>query len=210
MKFYFWIIICVLITACRSKAFIPRQGDLLFCVAEQSAYSNAIIDATAQHEPLKFDHVAIVIYYSGIPYVIEASSKKGVIKSTLEQFLSSATDINGKPGVVVKRINTYFPLTQMVTNAESHLGEAYDWSYKPDNGKMYCSELIYVCYNDSLGMPLFEAKPMNFRDINGKIPQFWINLFQSLGEDIPEGVSGTNPNDISKSSILTEVYRYFQ
>ena len=39
-----------------------------------------------------------------------------------------------------------------------------DSDYLPDNGELYCSELVYEAYLDSNGNHLFESKPMNFRD----------------------------------------------
>ena len=102
-----------------------------------------------------------------------------------------------------------FPASQALARAESHLGEAYDWSFLPDNGKMYCSELVYESYRLKDGRALFSARPMNFRDAEGNLPDFWDTLFQELGEDIPEGLPGTNPNDLSKESSLVEIWRSF-
>jgi hypothetical protein len=70
--------------------------------------------------------------------------------------------------------------------------------------------LVYQSFINDDGTPVFQAKPMSFRDSEGNIPQFWRDLFKSLGEEIPEGVAGTNPNDMSQEEILTEVYRYFK
>ena len=50
---------------------------------------------------------------------------------------------------------------------------------------------------------------MNFRAADGTMPAFWTELFEKLGEPIPEGVPGTNPNDMAREGVLTEVGRYF-
>ncbi|MBQ9073763.1 MAG: hypothetical protein IJY30_04825 [Muribaculaceae bacterium] len=128
---------------------------------------------------------------------------------SLNYFLTTATHVNGKIGVVVKRIAIDFSAIAAAEKARSFMGEPYDWSFLPDNGKMYCSELIYECYRNDDNTPLFTSKPMTFKDANGNIPQFWIDLFQSHDETIPEGIQGTNPNDMAKSPILIEVHRYF-
>lgn len=50
---------------------------------------------------------------------------------------------------------------------------------------------------------------MNFRAEDGTLPQFWTELFARRGESVPEGVPGTNPNDMSQERTLREVYRWF-
>lgn len=50
---------------------------------------------------------------------------------------------------------------------------------------------------------------MSFRDAEGQMPAFWVELFAKLGETVPEGVPGTNPNDLSRDEQLVEVHRYF-
>jgi len=197
------------ISSCASEQYVPQEGDLLFQVAAPSDFSNAITDATAQKDSIKISHVAIVAVNGGKPYVIDASSEKGVARKDWNEFISAAPSINGKAGVIVKRVNIDFPVEDAIARAKRHIGEEYDWSYYPDNGKMYCSELVYECYRQEDGMPLFTARPMNFRDADGNMPTFWTELFEKSGEPIPEGVSGTNPNDMSKEPILTEVYRFF-
>lgn len=209
MKKIYPILAAVMLAACAEKGYVPKEGDLLFQVAGQSDFSEAISNATAWADSLKFVHVAIVAVEDGKPYVIEASDSRGCSRTEWEDFLQSSGTIGGKPGVVVKRIAGRFPADAAVRRAKEHIGEAYDWSYRPDNGKVYCSELVYECYLKDDGTPLFAAQPMNFRDADGNMPAFWEELFGKLGEPVPEGVPGTNPNDLSKDTALVEVYRFF-
>ena len=44
---------------------------------------------------------------------------------------------------------------------------------------------------------------------DGTLPQFWTELFAKAGEEIPEGVPGTNPNDMARESILECAGRYY-
>ncbi len=203
------VLMLTLLSACTNSGYTPRNGDLLFKVAGDSAPSKAIADATAWHDSVKFSHVAIVATENGKPYVIEATGKKGVTRTEWDDFMASAPRIGEKAGVVVMRVTADFSAEDAVERAEGHLGEEYDWSYCPDNGKMYCSELVYESFRKADGTPLFTAKPMNFRDSKGDMPRFWVELFEKLNEPIPEGVEGTNPNDMSKEPILKEVYRFF-
>lgn len=202
-------LLLTILSGCADRKYTPRNGDLLFKVAGESEPSQAIADATAWHDSVRFSHVAIVATENGKPYVLEASGKKGVTRTEWEDFMSSAPLIDGKAGVVAMRVTVDFSADEAIARAKGHLGEEYDWSYYPNNGKMYCSELVYECFRKEDGTPLFTAKPMNFRDSKGDMPKFWVELFEKLGEPIPEGVEGTNPNDMSKEPILTEVYRFF-
>ena len=111
-------------------------------------------------------------------------------------------------GVVVMRVNCDFSVKEAVHRAESMLGLPYDWSYLPDNNKLYCSELIYESYLTPAGDHIFQSRPMNFLSPDGTFPQFWTELFSTLGEEIPQGTPGTNPNDLAHESCLVEVYRY--
>ena len=142
-------------------------------------------------------------------YIIEASPEAGVRVCPIDTLLEHAPKINGRPGVMVKRLEIDFPVEQAIARAKSYLGQPYDWTYLPDNGKLYCSELIYDSFLDVDGKHIFHAQPMNFRASDGTMPQFWIDLFEELKQEVPEGVPGTNPNDLSRDERLLEVYRYF-
>lgn len=197
------------VCACRSEEFPLRTGDLLFQVNEPSEMTEAITDASAPHDRHKISHVAIFQQAGDRRLVIEATGRGGVRKVTLEEFLRSSARIEGRPGVLAMRVRAEFPVGEAIRRAEVHLGEPYDYSYLPDNGRMYCSELVYESYRREDGTPLFTARPMNFRNAEGELPDFWIELFEQLGEPIPEGIPGTNPADMAKEPVLEEVYRYF-
>lgn len=165
--------------------------------------SEAIVRSTKPDGGMQFDHVAMFATVRDSPVVIEASAKDGVVIRKWDVFLSDA-----KNGVVVKRINHKVDMKAAVRRAMSFAGQPYDWSYMPGNGKMYCSELIYNSFIDSDGNRLFKEKPMSFRDAEGNTPRFWIELFRKSGEPIPEGIPGTNPNDMAKETFLDEIYIY--
>lgn len=207
---YMSLLFVVAMTACNKVPYEPYKGDLLFVVGEESSeFSEAITKSTAHHEMLKYDHVAIVDVVGDSACVVEASSRGGVVVTPWSEFMESAKMTDGRVGVVVKRVNVAVDVDATVDAARAHLGEEYDWSFRPDNGKMYCSELVYESYLDNNGQHLFDANPMSFRDAEGNLPQFWIDLYSRLGEEVPEGVDGTNPTEMSQSLILTEVARLF-
>lgn len=39
--------------------------------------------------------------------------------------------------------------------------------------------------------------------------RFWAELFAGLGEEIPQDIPGTNPNDMARDPQLKEVTRYY-
>ena len=203
------IAIVLILSSCNTNYSKLHDGDLLFCVAENSVMSNAIVDATQTEMDIQYDHVAIYTLVENIPSVIEANPKEGVVCRSLEAFLDDATSINGGKGVVAMRLTESINIEDAIERAHQFIGQPYDWSYLPNNNRFYCSELIYECYRNDDGTPFFEAKPMTFRDKNGDIPTFWLELFRNNGEPIPEGVLGTNPNDMVLDPSLEEVYSYY-
>ncbi|MBO7278073.1 MAG: hypothetical protein J6U70_00530 [Bacteroidales bacterium] len=215
-------VLALVLQACGRAQFVPQDGDIVFCVGGTSAMSEAIVDAT--QGATQYDHVALFAYVDGAPAVIEAAPKHGVVVTPWAEFLADATPVNGRPGIVVMRLLSpdgpdrprpdiseavAVDAATIVNRARTFLGQPYDWSYLPDNGKLYCSELIYECYRRTDGQPVFSAQPMRFRDADGNLPQFWVDLFAKLGETVPEGVPGTNPNDLSQDPQLVQVHRYF-
>ncbi|MBQ4440897.1 MAG: hypothetical protein IJT61_05530 [Bacteroidales bacterium] len=85
----------------------------------------------------------------------------------------------------------------IITRTKSLVGKSYDIVFLPDNDAYYCSELIQVAFGD-----IFPSKPMNWRDAEGNLPEYWIKHFEELGAPVPEGVPGTNPTDMSRSPLL--------
>lgn len=50
---------------------------------------------------------------------------------------------------------------------------------------------------------------MNFKDREGRMSRFWQELFAKLGMEVPQGVTGTNPNDMFGEEVLEDVYKFF-
>lgn len=195
--------------ACAPTAPDLQPGDLLFQVGIRSSMSGAITATTGHDNTLSFTHVGIFIPGKGADSVLEATSEGGVRLTSLPEFLDRADRIARKPAVVAMRLRDTSGVSASLSRARRLLGLPYDYSFRPDNGKFYCSELIWESYRDTAGKRLFTARPMNFRAADGTMPDFWVELFEKLGEPIPEGVPGTNPNDMAREEILTEVGRYF-
>lgn len=160
-----------------------RPGDLLF-FRDSEGMGRAVQESTGE-----YTHVAIAI---DSVWTIDATPGDGV------SLRYQGTDIRAD----IYRLTIPFDTAAVVARARSFIGQPYDDAFLPDNGAMYCSELVYECYLDSNGNHLFEAKPMNWRNKEGKMPKYWKRHFKKLKMPIPEGVPGTNPTDLSRSALL--------
>lgn len=208
--FLFLTMCAFFLTLKASDSIVLKTGDLLFQISGTSDFSKAISASTGVSDMPDFVHVGIVVVEDDtVVNVFEASPEAGVRIVDINKFLDSSPKAGNRPGVVVKRLSADFDAGSTAENAKKYLGEEYDWWYLPDNGKMYCSELVYESFLSPEGEHIFQASPMNFRDADGNMPEFWIKLYEKLGVDIPEGIPGTNPNSLSQDSRLEEIYRYF-
>ena len=171
--------------------------------------TGAITAATGKERQLNYSHVGIAVRSRGVDSVLEATSDGGVRVTALGDFLARSARIDGRPAVTVMRLRDTTGVAAAIERARKFIGQPYDYSFRPDNGKMYCSELVWASYLAQDGSRLFTARPMNFRAADGTMPQFWTELFAKAGEEIPEGVPGTNPNDMARESILECAGRYY-
>ena len=166
-------------------------GDLLFY--EDSAGMGAAIRESTGH----YTHVAMIESVGDTIYIIDATQRYGVSR---RPFLRQLND--DRPYPTAYRLTIPFDTAVVIAHARSFVGQPYDNAFLPDNGALYCSELIYECYLDTAGRHLFEAQPMNFRNKQGRMPHYWKKHFKRLGIKVPEGILGTNPTDMSRSPLL--------
>ena len=138
-----------------------------------------------------------------------ARRHSGVRVTALGDFLARSARIDGRPAVTVMRLRDTTGVAAAIERARKFIGQPYDYSFRPDNGKMYCSELVWESYLAPDGSRRFPARPMNFRAADGSLPRFWAELFAGLGEEIPQDIPGTNPNDMARDPQLKEVARCY-
>ena len=175
------------------QRFTLQSGDLLFFTGVIGDMDKAITESTGV-----YTHVAMVERDSSERvWIIDASPYRGVRRTLLSEYYRHYYDLY--------RFIVPFDTAAVIARVHTFLGQPYDDCFLPDNGKMYCSELIYECFLDTNGNHLFKAKPMNWRDAKGKLPKYWKKHFQKLGMKAPEGVLGTNPTDLSRSPLLRKL-----
>lgn len=111
-----------------------KEGDVVF-ISGQTSQAPYIKLGTMS----KWSHCGVIVQTSDGLQVLEAS--KTVRLTPYDKFISWAKDDNYK----VKR-----PKKQLdkPINYKKYLGMPYDVQFKFDNGKMYCSELVWLIYKD--------------------------------------------------------------
>ena len=211
------IFICIVLaaagiaTSCSRKAEPEKlkTGDLVFVglpldySIEEGSMDEAISSATGDSGELNLIHVAIAEVKGDSTWIIDATIKHGVDRHPLDTFLTDFTLKDGSlPVFIVKRLNDPSKAEQFVENAKRSLGQPYDVYFLPDNGSKYCSELVRDSYTLDDGAYIFDSVPMNFKGPDGEFPLYWKQLFGLLGQEIPQDVPGTNPQDMSKSPAI--------
>jgi len=191
--------------------FVPAEGDLLFQDLDSSPLCDAIEDVTSGVNGAGLCHVGIAtLQYRGGPQVIEAYGA-AVAARPLAEFLARSKDNAGRPKVIVGRLKEPYRslVPAAVRRARKLLGTPYDQFFLPDNGRLYCSELVWECFRDSAGRPLFDLTPMTFKPPgSGEPMKVWKDYYAKLGVPIPEGVPGCNPGGLSSSDRIDIVHAY--
>lgn len=200
----------VMMCACGSGVSL-RTGDLLFQQTRSEEMADAIVAATGHDGAVNFTHVGIVERRGDSLYVVEAIGEE-VTATPLAAFMERAAERNGRPLVAVGRVREADStvVVRALQRAHARMGLPYDDDFLPDNGKLYCSELVWECFlaaDDSTH--LFRSRPMTFRAADGSMPDYWTRHFAALGMAVPEGVAGTNPNDMAEDPAVRIVWRYY-
>jgi hypothetical protein len=120
-----------------------KEGDVIFQTS-QSEQSPLIQIGTRS----MITHCGIVVMKGGKPYVLE--TQRTIVLTPFDKFIA-----RGKDGRYwLKRSNK----DNIKIKYNSYLGKPYDLAFKFDNGKFYCSELIYDIYIKQLGIELCKPK----------------------------------------------------
>jgi len=206
------LLTALLVCSCSRPAL--HTGDLVFVgipanyhSSDSTSMSSAIADATGDGE-LNLIHVAILEVKGDSIWTIDATIDHGVDRHPLDTFFADFTLRDGSlPTFIIKRVKgeSRKALKGYIANADNYLGEPYDNGFLPDNGAHYCTELVRDCYVTQDGEYLFDEAPMNFLDADGNLPAYWDKLFTSMGVPVPQGIPGTNPQDMSQSPLLVPV-----
>ncbi len=200
------LIFGVLLFSCSSRPVSTEElaeGTFIFQDLDCGPLCDAIESVTPGLNGRHFSHVGLVQKVEDSTVVVEAISAGGVVRTPLQQFLSRVSD----PSALVymqlspKHHNI---LPEAFAYIDSVMGTPYDDSYLMNNGKYYCSELLYDAFKfANAGKPFFQLHPMTFKQPG--TPTYdpaWIAYYQELGEAIPEGQLGCNPGGLASGGKL--------
>ena len=124
-----------------------REGDVIFQTSK-SQQSPLIQIGTRS----KITHCGIIVMRGGKPYVLE--TLKTLVLTPLDKFIA-----RGEEGKYwIKRSSK----ENIKIKYAKYLGRPYDLAFKFDNGRFYCSELVYDIYQKQLGIEL--AEPRQVKD----------------------------------------------
>lgn len=194
-----------------SKSFAFQEGDFLFQDLDCGDLCTAIETATEGVDGKSFSHLGLVVLRNDTSFVIEAIGKE-VQLTPIYDFINRNSDEVGKPKILVSRLKAEYSYLKApaLEFALNKLGVPYDDAFLYDNGSYYCSELIYDAFMAANGdVPFFQLEPMTFKDPKtGNMFPAWVDYYDQLGMEIPEGELGCNPGGISRSDKL-EVVAFF-
>ena len=193
-------------------SFQLQTGDLVFValpldyMADTTEMGSAIAASTGDSVGINYIHVAIAEVVNDSVWIIDATLKHGVDRHPLDTFFCDFTLNDGSlPQMDIMRLNDNSNAAKYVEKAKQFIGRGYDLYFLPDNDEQYCSELVRNSYIDEKGEYLFSEVPMNFKSGDGTFPPYWVWLFEQIGQPIPQGLPGTNPNAMSKENCLKKV-----
>lgn len=136
MKRILFIILIAVAASCSNNVDVEtlQEGDIVF-IESQSSQSPYIKACTMS----KWTHCGIVVNTPEGMKVLEAS--KTVRLTPFAKFIGSAKNENWCTRRPKQTIST--PIQY-----QKYLGQPYDLEFKFNNGKMYCSELVWLIYKE--------------------------------------------------------------
>jgi hypothetical protein len=182
-----------------------QEGDLLFQNLNCGELCDAIESVTHGVDGKDFSHCAMVVKINDSLKVVEAIGDK-VQANSLEAFFARSGDTSSLTNITVGRVKNNFEafILKATEFAKKQIGQPYDDDFLMDNGKWYCSELLYQSFKEANNnQNFFELEPMTFKD--PKTNQFfpaWIEYYKQSNTNIPEGKLGINPGLISRSKNI--------
>lgn len=219
MRLFLILLVFILLSSCNSKpnkreSLTPEEieesrqkadskeiknGDLIFQTS-LSEQSQAIQIATNS----KYSHCGILFQKDSSKdwYVIEAVQP--VKWTPLKDWIDRGKDKH----YVIKRLTTESPITDSTLNkvklyAETFLGKDYDLTFEWSDDKIYCSELIWKTYKNTIGIEIGTTQKLKDFDLSNFIVSDKIR--ERYGKNIPWEETVISPQAIFESSNLMTI-----
>ncbi len=173
-----------------------RSGDLIYQNLECGPLCDAIEIVTAGKEEYAFSHIGLLENADGNYYIWE-SIGQGVQRTPLDSFLARSPNTYYVSRLKNAYQKSIIPALDFVRQKE---GLAYDDEFLYDNGKYYCSELLYDAFAVTELGTIYVLEPMTFVDkTDSMISKIWQAYYSKLGMKVPENQLGINPAGIARS-----------
>jgi uncharacterized protein YycO len=172
-----------------------RDGDIIFHTS-RSAQSVAIQRAT--HSP--WSHMGVIIHRDGKPYVFEAIAT--VRYTPLERW--TARGDRGR--YVVKRLKSGLTAPQVAKlrrAAGTHAGKPYDLYFEWSDERIYCSELVWKMYRESLGIEVGGRQKLRHFDLSD--PAVRAKMRERYGNRVPLDEPVISPGAMFDSALLETI-----
>lgn len=180
-----------------------KNGDLIFIGNSEGNLSKAITDVTKNSKTASYSHVALIEKEGKEFFVLHSAPQNGSERIPLQNFLKEERK-NSKL-IDVYRINPkYKPnFNNAIRQAKSMLGKPYNFTYVLSDTAYYCSDFVYKAFEKD---SIFEMNPMTFKNPGEEeFNPIWVEFYQKLNMEIPEGKPGCNPNGMAASEKLIKV-----
>lgn len=182
-----------------SQKLTLKSGDLLFQSMNCGPLCEAINEVTSGYQGRDFSHLGLVYLKNDSIYVIEAAGTE--VKITPFETFKTYTTEKMYVGRLKRKYRALIP--EAIAFALQQIGVPYDEEYVYNNGKYYCSELLYDAFLHANKKPFFELFPMTFKSQkSNEFFEVWAEYYKKLHMEIPEGKPGCNPGGISTSAKL--------
>ncbi|MHB1277128.1 MAG: YiiX/YebB-like N1pC/P60 family cysteine hydrolase [Bacteroidia bacterium] len=203
MRIVLLLVFGLLFLGCTKKEVALKNGDFLFLIASDEGLGQAINTVTEGDSVRNYSHQGLLQIEGKDSFVWHSAPGKGVARESIRAF---QTDDKG----ALREMHVYRLPDSMSKHlpiiwkrANVLLGKPYNETYIMEDDGFYCSEFVYALYST---YGIFELKPMTFTDgKTGQVPESWVDHYQKLGIQIPEGKPGCNPNGMAGSPYLTRV-----
>lgn len=181
-----------------NKNSVLKSGDIIFH-ASLSDQSKAIKKATNS----SYTHCGL-IFQNGTEYLV-LEAVQPVKLTPLKVWIE-----NGEYGhYVVKRLKDsekYLSndvLDEMENLGKKYLGKNYDLTFEWSDDKMYCSEIIWKIYQETIGLEI--GKLQKLKEFNLNDPIVKKKLVERYGAKIPLEETVISPQAIFESELLETV-----
>lgn len=179
-----------------------KNGDLLFININCGGMCDAINAVTNGYNNNNFNHMGLVVKTAKNEYFVYEAIGSAVVKTPLKNFLAY-TKNTVYVGTLKRKYANLIP--KAISFCEEQLGVPYDDDFLYDNGKYYCSELIYDAFKfANNNKPFFKLFPMTYKEPKSdNFFSVWVEHFAKREIEIPEGKPGCNPGGMSLDKKIT-------